>query len=210
MCIGITGHRPNRLYIGEARARVRLTEVLTALRDAAQANDPATPLVATSALAEGADRIFAEAALELGFQLHALLPFASADYETTFANANTTSAYAALLKQAENVREMPGSLSDSKAAYEASGQAIVDQCDALVAVWDGKPAIGRGGTPEIIEYALAQGLPVLWVNAATDHDPMLLTEGEGTAHGYIDTIVAGARPPAAPDYEAMIVAAAKR
>jgi hypothetical protein len=38
----------------------------------------------------------------------------------------------------------------------------------LVAVWDGKPSAGRGGTPEIIEYALARTKPVAWVSAAAD------------------------------------------
>jgi hypothetical protein len=33
-----------------------------------------------------------------------------------------------------------------EAAYEAAGRYVVDHCDLLIAVWDRKPAQGRGGT----------------------------------------------------------------
>jgi hypothetical protein len=39
-------------------------------------------------------------------------------------------------------------------AYARAGHAIVDASDVLVALWDGKPARGRGGTAEIVQYAL--------------------------------------------------------
>ena len=172
--VGFTGHRPNRLHIGEARVAARLREVLAGLRDGAQARNAAEPLIALSPLAEGSDRLFAEAALELGYGLRALLPFKSADYETTFSDATTTPVYRVLLARATQVNELPGSLSDTTAAYEAMGRAMVEASDILVAVWDGKPAAGRGGTPEIVEYAIERGRPVIWIDAATDRAPMRL------------------------------------
>lgn len=172
--VGFTGHRPNRLHIGETRVAVRLREVLTALRDGARSSEPIEPLIAISPLAEGSDRLFGQAALDLGYELQALLPFKSADYETTFGDATTTSIYRTLLAQAARVQELPGSLNDTTAAYEAMGRAMVDDGDILVAVWDGKPAAGRGGTPDIIEYAIAGGRPVIWIDAAQDRAPMRL------------------------------------
>ena len=80
MIIGFTGHRPNRLHIGEPRVAARLREVLEALCQGARVHDADTPLIAISPLAEGSDRLFAEVALELGSELRALLPFKSADY----------------------------------------------------------------------------------------------------------------------------------
>ena len=170
--VAITGHRPNRLGIGVARVARRLELALTALR----AGSSGHRRVAVSALAEGADRLFAEAALTLGYELHALLPFESADYEVTFADPGTTATYRALRARAATVRELPGALADSKAAYEAVGRATVDACDVLIAVWDGKPAAGRGGTPEIIDYALAGDRPVIWVDAALERLPRLLRQ----------------------------------
>lgn len=177
--VGVTGHRPNRLVIREERVRWRLAQVLAALRTGTRAR--VLSRVAISALAEGADRLFADAALELGYRLDALLPFASADYETTFGDATTTPDYRSLLARMTIVQALPNTLADSKAAYEAAGRTIVERCDVLVAVWDGKPAAGRGGTPEIIEHALACGKPTIWIDAARDRPPRLLRLP--TAHG---------------------------
>jgi hypothetical protein len=52
-----------------------------------------------------------------------------------------------------------------EAAYEAVGRFILDRCDVLLAVWDGKAARGRGGTGEIVALARARGLPMAWVRA---------------------------------------------
>ena len=168
--VGITGHRPNRLAIGEARVARRLALVLAALRHGSRG----CRRIALSALAEGADRLFAVAAQGLGYKMHALLPFASAEYETTFGDGTTTPHYRALLEAAANREELPGPLSDSKRAYEVVGRLTVERSDILVAVWDGQPAAGRGGTPEIIEFAVARRIPVVWIDAGCDRRPRVL------------------------------------
>ena len=38
-------------------------------------------------------------------------------------------------------------------AYEQAGRYIVEHSDVLLAVWDGLPARGRGGTAEIVAWA---------------------------------------------------------
>jgi hypothetical protein len=175
MKIAITGHRPNRMHIGVTRVEQRLMQVLRMLKRASRANGPRRErLIAISALAEGSDRLFAAAALDMGFRLQVLLPFKSANYETTFGEASTTTVYRALLGRAETIEELPGSLADSTAAYEAVGHATVDRCDVLVTVWDGKPAAGRGGTPEILQYAIDHHKPIIWIDAARDRPPALL------------------------------------
>jgi hypothetical protein len=171
MIVGVTGHRPNRMHIGVARVEMRLQQVLRALRKGVgRAEKP----IALSALAEGSDRLFADAALGLGFELRVLLPFKSADYETTFGDASATPAYHALMGRASQVTELPGTLADSSSGYEAVGRHTVERSDIFVAIWDGKPAAGRGGTPEIMQYALDLGRPVLWIDAARDRPPLLL------------------------------------
>ncbi len=85
--IGFTGHRPNRLHIGTERTAARLRDVLAALADANAKGREAADMIAVSPLAEGSDRLFAEAALDLGYALHGLLPFTSADYERTFSKS---------------------------------------------------------------------------------------------------------------------------
>jgi hypothetical protein len=54
----------------------------------------------------------------------------------------------------------------SDQAFLAAGQALVDRCDHLFAVWDGHPARGLGGTADVVAYAKECGRPitVLWVD----------------------------------------------
>lgn len=192
LTIAVTGHRPNRLHIGVAETERRIAWVIGALRTGARGRRR----IAVSALAEGADRMFATAALAHGFALHALLPFPSAHYETTFGDAATTDGYRELLARAASITELPGSLADSKAAYEAVGRATVDAADILVAVWDGRPAAGRGGTPEIIEYAIRRGTPVIWIDAARSRVPRLIAAptAQGQRDIALDKLAARAEP----------------
>jgi hypothetical protein len=188
--IAITGHRPNRMHVGVARIERQLFQVLRSLAKTARGHAVPQVPIAISALAEGSDRLFAQAALKLRMPLRVLLPFKSADYETTFGDAATTQVYRDLLAKAESVQELPGTLADSTAGYEAVGRATVDTCDVLVAVWDGKPAAGRGGTPEIIGYALGTGRSVIWIDAANRRRPILLSRD----HTPIDANAARAGP----------------
>lgn len=192
LTVGITGHRPNRMHIGEVAVARRLWLVLAALRSGARGRKR----IAVSALAEGSDRLFAEAALDLGYELQAMLPFPSADYETTFGDQATTPHYRDLLARAAHVTELPGTLADSKAGYEAVGHATVAASDILVAVWDGKGAAGRGGTPEIIDHAVRAGKPVIWIDAARNRLALLIAPP--SAHGPRDipllTLATRAKP----------------
>jgi hypothetical protein len=52
-------------------------------------------------------------------------------------------------------------------AFLACGARTVDECDVLVAVWDGKDAGGRGGTGDIVAYARSQEKPIVWIHAVS-------------------------------------------
>ncbi|MFI5620015.1 hypothetical protein [Streptomyces sp. NPDC051567] len=145
--IGVTGHRS---IPGEALGHVErgLRAVL-----AGQGG----PLEAFSSLAEGADQLFADIALECGADLTAVIP--SGDYEDGFADAGALAHYRWLRHRATQEVRMDFARSTDE-AYYAAGTYIADSCDRLVAVWDGLPARGHGGTGEIVAYARALGKPV--------------------------------------------------
>lgn len=42
--------------------------------------------------------------------------------------------------------------SDEESYFEA-GKTVVNTIDFLIAVWDGKPSRGLGGTADVVEYA---------------------------------------------------------
>ena len=48
-------------------------------------------------------------------------------------------------------------------AYRQAGEYVVDHCDVLIAVWDGQPSRGRGGTAETVQYAQEQNRPIIRV-----------------------------------------------
>jgi CTP synthase (UTP-ammonia lyase) len=51
-----------------------------------------------------------------------------------------------------------------KKAYEIVGHHVVNHCDVLIALWDGRPSRGRGGTAEIVAYAREKKCPMLIIS----------------------------------------------
>ena len=139
-----------------------------------EANDTIQPkFVFVSPLAEGADRVAAEEALRLGYQLKATLPFARTEYENDF--PGSVDEFHRLLQHADSVLELDGDGDDRERSYEAVGRFVVNNSDLLIAVWDGKRANGRGGTGDIVELAVDLGVPVVHLPIDGDGE-FLLTE----------------------------------
>jgi hypothetical protein len=174
--VGITGAR--ELDVSELpRLRAQVKEVLTLIKQeatrvfvTAEAQSTyaagASQLHLLSPLAEGADRLVAELALDAGFQLSCPLPFTQVEYEKDFAKEEGVEAFRSLLARAESrILELDGGRTDTARAYEAVGRLIVRNCDLLIGIWDGGPGHGRGGTAEIIRYAANFGPPVYWIHA---------------------------------------------
>jgi hypothetical protein len=188
MRIGVSGHRPNRLA---AKAFGRVAEqsrqAILTIRDAAPRSldrpNEAPRLRIVSPLAEGSDRIVAEIGLALGAALECPLPFAVAEYERDFVSAGSRAAFRALLGRAAAVIELAGRRSDEAAAYEAVGQEVLSRSEILIAVWDGGPAAGPGGTERIVQEAIARHLPVIWVHAVEARPPCLLGGPDGESDG---------------------------
>jgi hypothetical protein len=124
-----------------------------------------------SPLAEGADRLAAEAGLALGYRLEALLPFAREEYERDF--PGSLEAFRGLLEQAgPRVLALDGARgADETRSYEAAGRMVVRNCDLLIAIWDGGKSRGRGGSAEIVRFAARHGQPVWWLHADGAGEP---------------------------------------
>jgi hypothetical protein len=115
-----------------------------------------------SNLADGADQLFATQVLAAGGTLEVVLPCEG--YAGSLIADESRARFAELRRAAASVLTMPYP-EPSDQAFLAAGQALVDRCEHLFAVWDGRPARGLGGTADIVSYARARGLPVtvLWV-----------------------------------------------
>ena len=154
--IGVTGHRK---LADVAAIEAGVDAALAAI----EARFPKEPLRILSSLAEGADRLVARRVLlRPGARLVAVLPLPRLDYVADFESQQSREEFLALLGEAETVIEMPPRESRAE-AYEEAGCWVVEHSDVLVAVWDGLPAQGRGGTAEMVAWARGMGKPVFRV-----------------------------------------------
>lgn len=173
LSLGVTGHRAEGLPEGAlAAASERLGDVISRVANGARrvsaadaeffgAAAPAFAML--SPLAEGADQAAAEIALDQGFSLKAVLPFAREDYAEDFPVGEARERFEALLARASCTLELPGNRDAALEAYVMAGRATVAHADILIAVWDGLPARGRGGTGEVVALALTKGTPIIHI-----------------------------------------------
>lgn len=176
LAIGITGHRPNRLVVSDRKLGLRIRKLLRGLASGIAGAPETAALDVISPLAEGCDRIVAREVVELGQKLTALLPFDRKQYEATFSGKAAISEFRSLLKKADVRFALESSFLRPELGYLAAGVVTVARADVVLTIWDGKPAAGRGGTPEILQLALEWGIPILWVHAQDDKPPLLLRQ----------------------------------
>jgi hypothetical protein len=145
--VGVTGHQS---IPASAYAAV-LGEVENELRRYA-AN-----FRGVSSLAAGADQIFSEAVLRLGGKLHVVLP--CRHYDAAFESSATLANFRVLLQRADAAETLDFD-QPSEEAFLAAGRRVVVLSDVLVAVWDGQPAKGLGGTADIVEFARSRNIEI--------------------------------------------------
>ena len=148
--VAVTGHRD----LPEPTCRLVSAAIATQLGRFASIDG-------ITALAEGADQLFAEQVLKAGGALTAVIP--SAHYGRSFETIAGAATYRRLRARAREVIELPFS-APSEDAYWAAGQRIVGLAQMLLAVWDGTPSRGVGGTADVVAFAGERGVPttVVW------------------------------------------------
>jgi len=153
--VGFTGHQ-NITAMTRRKAAAAIAGELAGLSDAS--------LVGVSSLAAGADQLFAFCVLAAGGQLTFIQP--ADGYRDTMSGADLLR-YDHLLPLVTATEVMPFD-EPSEKAYYAAGQRIVDMCDLLLAVWDGRPAGGLGGTADVVAAARTKGktIKVIWPDGA--------------------------------------------
>ena len=155
--VGFTGHRQLADAAGAARA---ITAALEALR-----HEVPGEWIGLSSIATGGDQLFVRQLLNLRMSWHAVLPLPLAVFQKDFSPSEWVDVEQ-WLGRAEYLRtiNVNGSRED---AYLDCGLEMVDGADVLIALWDGEPAHGKGGTADVVEYARSIGKPILLVDAAT-------------------------------------------
>ena len=170
--VGVTGHRalPGT---GASALQTQAADLFRQVRDgverlhtADQAGtvplyQPSPPILrCICGLAEGADTVLATAALAEGWSLVAVLPFAAEEFARDFMAGPARDRFHALLAQASAVSELDGDRRRGGEPYADIGVQVIEQSDLLLAVWDGLPPRGPGGTGDVVAQALERGLPI--------------------------------------------------
>jgi hypothetical protein len=185
--VGISGHRPKPgRFSAETYDRVNgdlgrvFAAIDVALHDLYRHNsgfyssEPWHVRLVTG-MAEGADQMAVWARRD-GWTVDAVLPFPRDSYRKDFqrsasdSHKNVEDQFIKALSEADTILELP-EIEDPKKrdlGYSRLGDFLVSQIDLLVAIWDGRPEQGVGGTAVVIRKAIEARVPVVWIAAAPD------------------------------------------
>ena len=190
--IGVTGHRTldNEIELKKQIFKVLNTEIPALFKSGLfpirKGNTTELNYSVLTPLAEGADRLIAETIIEYNSQssIEIVMPLTLYDYKKTFKNPDDTR-FIKLFNKAisvkqlrnknlesdtKNVKDLVETTIENKInmvlnkAFEDAGRYVVNNCDVLLALWDGKKSRGIGGTYEIIEYAISEKRPIIIIS----------------------------------------------
>lgn len=156
--LGVTGHR----YLDELdKIHAGVEQAVDCLLAAC----PGGEFRVLSSLAEGADRLLVHRLLQ--FPSTSLWVPLSLSEEKRMKDSGEPSSrqeFTDLLAKADWVIRLPESRTREQ-GFLAAGEYILDNVDMLVALWDGEPPQGKGGTAEIVGMARQRLLPLVWIHA---------------------------------------------
>ncbi len=175
MKVGITGHQD----LGSIETIAWLTDALETVVHRYRID------MGITSLAVGADQLYAEILRRNEKEYIAIIP--SEGYEKTFTDPQDLKQYKKLLHGAADKIKLPFEKPSEAAFYEA-GKQMVNLSDMILAIWNGQPAKGLGGTGDIVEYALSIKKPVVHLNTITHNVREILQQDEATITTYPDLI----------------------
>lgn len=144
--VGVTGHRdvdPSDID----HARDAVSRFLEDLRRRL----PNTEIVMFSGLADGADRLAARAALELGLRVRAVTPMPLVEYEKDFSPESLADFRALLEEKNVTLTELPMPQGDNRVmAYRQLSDCLIRKSNILLALWDGDDKRLTGGTSDTL------------------------------------------------------------
>jgi hypothetical protein len=148
-CLGITGHQ-------DLRDAAWVEATLSKLLRVEQIAEGIT------SLARGADQLFARCLLRADRSFRVVIP--CRNYENAFEDDDSLKGYRQLLALAAGAETLDYD-APSEEAFYAAGKRIVDRACVLIAVWDGLPSRGLGGTADVVAYARASNKKVIHINS---------------------------------------------
>ena len=161
MNIAITGHRPNKLdndydLTSDLIKKIRL-EILKILGDYYKVDEPDTWVTLITGMALGIDTLFALIAIENNIPFIAAIPCWNQDSKWP---KKSQELYGNILANKLCTIYQVGAKPYDKYCMQKRNIWMVDNCDILIAVWDGT----SGGTANCIKYAQSIGKTIIYIN----------------------------------------------
>lgn len=154
MRVGITGHQD----LGSPDDEAWVTEQLRLLIG------DTTLTSGVTSLAIGADQLYARLLAAQGKPFTAIIPCRK--YEQTFGSSSDIESYRSLLAQAAETISLSHD-EPSEAAFWEAGKRVAEASGHMIAIWNGLPAKGLGGTGDVVRYCLGLGKRVVHLNPHT-------------------------------------------
>lgn len=165
LVIGVSGHRdltPTEIAGIEQRVRRVFAEL--------QEKFPERSLRILSPLAEGADRLVARVAEELGLELVVPMPMPETLYAKDFESSRSWAEFGRLTRYAKECIVLPlapGNTLETIADYSPdrdrqyaeAGAWVAANSDVLIAIWDGKTVSDLGGTGHVVQFRRQGTMP---------------------------------------------------
>jgi hypothetical protein len=203
LAIGVVGHRSIGIESEAAQAveaaLARLLREMDALfRKIVAADRPffsdAEPVLRViGTAADGGGLLAANAARATGAELACVLPFAPDENENDYSTPAAHALAKTIIAAARSVFILPGTREEGARAHERANEVVLSNSDLLVAVWNGARAEERAGTGDVVQAAVASGVPVIAIDPAARAPPrLLLSPGEDQLDRPVATDLAGA------------------
>ncbi|MGH7561309.1 MAG: hypothetical protein ACRENB_09845 [Gemmatimonadales bacterium] len=205
--VGLCGHRWNKLRVEHSKDLIARLDQTFALIEQIAAKVAAEPragyrapegpapqpeLRLLTGLAEGADRLGAHSALcrPVPWTIQAILPYDETAYRQDFRPPGTRqppelgdseAEFTTLLEAARRTGgvHVTDGVPGREDRYVPLAVTLALNADVLVAVWNGLPESGPGGTAHIVERAHENGIPVIRLLPDASQAPVLWTPRKG-------------------------------
>lgn len=142
--------------------RAQLTVAVRQVLHDLQTTYPHTGVELWSSLAEGADRLVADVALDLGVRLVVPMPMEPEEYKKDFTDTASVQEFDALRARASRsfiVPDPAGGADHRPDCYARLGAYSVTHAHLVLALWNGVRTSKTGGTAQIVRYRL-EGIPI--------------------------------------------------
>jgi hypothetical protein len=199
--IGVVGHRKNRLTRADSAIDAEMRHVFGLLQKAIETrqqsgqnrlafgafDDGPFQWRCISGFADGTDRLAIQAAADHGMSVRCNL--LSDEEAIEFGKLNPVQFAEGIRSQRLDYERATRADDRNAYPYRVHQQYLLSHCDLLVAVWDGQPPRGIGGTVNILKNAMHIGIPVIWIHAADDEAGVQWADPVATGRTLVENLL---------------------